>query len=206
MFGMSALASLVPFLDDPWLSGVFLGVSGVSLIRVLRQEAESFSPDLHPSAEPQEPLPSDRDSEAAAAAATAPAALIRIHDSLDRTADPIADIGKTLPLLIPQIWFGASLLTHAADGNWYYAAVSLAGTIFTSIPMFFMVRRGIFKLRDRWQAVEAHKELEGESAEAASALGRGLDPERHPAGAGSLPGGFEDGPLTLSNAGIEQEG
>jgi len=211
LFGMSALASLVPFLDDPWLSGVFLGVSGVSLIRVLRQEADSISPGPHPSADsispnlhaPGEPpdalqsdrdpaaeaaivrdseveaasvrdseveattaAASDRDSETAAAAVTSPAALIRIHDSLDRTADSIADIGKTLPLIIPQVWFGASLLAHAADGNWYYAAVSLAGTIFTSIPMFFRARRGIFKLRERWQAVEAlqEKELEGENA------------------------------------------
>ncbi len=185
LFGMSALAFLVPVLDDPWLSGVFLGVSGVSLIRVLRQEADNISPDLHPSAdsispnlhapgEPPEVLPSDGDSEAAAAsdldseAATvaSPAALIRIHDSLDRTADSIADIGKTLPLIIPQVWFGASLLAHATDGNWYYAAVSLAGTIFASIPMFFRARRGIFKLRERWQAVEAlkEKELEGENA------------------------------------------
>ena len=32
---MSALASLVPLLDDPWISGVYLGFSGWSLRQVL---------------------------------------------------------------------------------------------------------------------------------------------------------------------------
>lgn len=204
---MSALASLVPFLDDLWLSAIFLGVSGFSLIRVLRQEAEPGLPTTDPRSGTDGLLPRHEDSGPSASCS----ALIRINDALDRTTDALGEIGKAFPLIIPGVVFVASTLAHGTDGNWYWAAVSLAGAIFTSVPIVIRARRGIFKLRDRWLAVEALRELEDGARKPEGDVIAGAGPDDStsasgPADGGSLPGEFEDGPATISHAGIDQEG
>lgn len=133
---MSALASLVPLLDDPWISGVFLGFSGWSLRQVLREKRNG----------PQTPV-TIRPSEESAKAEL----LLDLQDQMDRSAGGPAELGKLLPLIIPQVWFGASLLLHASAGRWYLAGVSLAGTVVASMPIFLRAREALGKMWDRWK-------------------------------------------------------
>ena len=133
---MAVLASAVPVASEAVVTGIFVGYSLLATKRLLRRSARRITSDA-----------SESD--------VAGLALLRVHDELDATEGFLDDLGRTLPLSLTVIWFGASVPAHAVAGYWGMAGVLGAAACAAFVPLFMSVRSGLFNAWRWWKGRRA---------------------------------------------------
>ena len=139
---MSLLASLVPVASDLVVSSIFVGYSAFSTWRLLRGRGSV-------SARSSDAEPSDHNAEE----------LLRLHDRFDATTGFLDDIGRTMPLSIPVLWFSLSIPAFLEAGLFSGAGLLALAAGSTFVPLFLSCRDGFLKAIERLRARERLKSL-----------------------------------------------
>ncbi len=131
---MSMLASFVPIASDLVVTSVFVGYSALATWRLLRRRGSVR-------AGPSDAESSDRNVEE----------LLRLQDRLDATTGSLDDLGRTMPLSIPVLWFGLSVPFYLQAGLFTGAGLLALAAGITFVPLFLSSRAGILKAIERWR-------------------------------------------------------